>query len=64
MADTGFVYDKPLTFDYGLDPGRGNLNFVPDTSSYFALSFYKVWLNSLYCFFELWLTHDLYMTNL
>ena len=39
MADTGFVSDKPLTFDCDLDLGRENLNFVRDTPSHFALSF-------------------------
>ena len=51
MADTQFVSDNPLTFDCELDLGRGNLNFVRDTPSHLALSFCKVWLNSLSRFF-------------
>ena len=42
MADTRFVSVKPLTLDCDLDLGRGNINFVRDTPSYFALSFYKI----------------------
>ena len=42
MADTPFVSGKPLTFDCDLDLGRGNLYFVRDTPSRFALSFYEV----------------------
>ena len=42
MADTRFVCDKPMTFNCHHDLGRGNLNFVRDTSSYFALSFCEV----------------------
>ena len=45
--DTQFVSNKYLTFDCDLDLGYGNLNFVRDTPSYFALSFYEVELNSL-----------------
>ena len=36
------VNDKSLTFDCDLDFGRGNLNFVHDTPSHFALSFCRV----------------------
>ena len=36
--DTRFVNNKPLTLDCDLDLGRGNLNFVCDTPSHFALS--------------------------
>ena len=32
MADTGFVGDKPLTFDSDLDLGHGNLNFEHNKS--------------------------------
>ena len=39
MADTRFVSEKPLTFDCDLEFGRGNLNFVRDTLSNFALCF-------------------------
>ena len=39
MADTQFVSDKHMTFDCNLDLGGGNLNFVHDTPSHFALSF-------------------------
>ena len=42
MADIQFVSDKPLTLDWDLDLGRGNLNFVRDTPSYFALSLCEV----------------------
>ena len=52
MADTRFVSDQPLTGDCDLDLGRGNLNFVRDTPSHFALFFNKVLLNSLYRFFS------------
>ena len=38
MADTRFVSDKRLTIDCDLELGRGNLNFVRDISSHFALS--------------------------
>ena len=38
MADKRFVSDKRLTFDCGLDLCHGNLNFVCDTPSHFALS--------------------------
>ena len=38
MADKRFVSDKPLIFDCGLDLGHGNLNFVHDILSHFALS--------------------------
>ena len=34
MAATLFLKDKPLTFDCDLDLGRGNLNFVRDTSHF------------------------------
>ena len=46
IVDTHFVRDKYLTFNWDLDLGCGNLNFVRHTS-HFALSFYEVWLNSL-----------------
>ena len=39
MADTGFLRDKPLTFDCDFDLGRGNLNFVRDTPSHFCCTF-------------------------
>ena len=42
MADTRFVSDKPLTLDYDLDLGLGNLNSVCDTTSHFALSICEV----------------------
>ena len=42
IADTQFVSGKPLTFDCDLDIGRGNLNYVRDTPSHFALSFCEV----------------------
>ena len=42
MADTQFVIDQPLTFDYDLDLGREDLNFVRDTTSQFALSVCEV----------------------
>ena len=42
MADTRFVSDKPLTLDCDLDLGHGNLNFVRDTPSHIALSYYEV----------------------
>ena len=48
MADTQFVSDKLLTFDCGHDLGHGNLSFVRNTPSRFALSFCEVRLNSLY----------------
>ena len=48
MADTRFVSDKRLTIDCDLELGRGNLNFVRDISSHFALSSCEVWLNSIY----------------
>ena len=50
MADTQFVSDKPLIFNYDLDLGRGNLNFVRATPSHFALPFSEVSVNSLYQF--------------
>ena len=37
--DTQFVSNKSLTFDCDLHLGRGNLNFVHDIPSHFALSF-------------------------
>ena len=40
--DTEFVNDKLLTLDCDLDLGHGNLNFVHDTPSHFALSFCEV----------------------
>ena len=52
MADKRFVSDKSLTFNCDLDFGRGNLNFVSDILSHFALSFCKVRFDSLYCFFS------------
>ena len=42
MADTRFVSDNPLTLDCDLDLSRGNLHFVRDTTSHFALSFCEV----------------------
>ena len=42
MADTGYVSDKPLTFDCDPDLGHGNQNFGYDTPSYFALPFCEV----------------------
>ena len=42
MADSRFEDDKPLTFNCDLDLGCGNLNFVRDTPSYFAISFCEV----------------------
>ena len=42
MDGTRFVSEKQLTFDCDLDLGRGNLNFVRDTPSHFALSFSEV----------------------
>ena len=42
MADTQFVKDKPMTFDCDLDLGHGNINFVCDTPSHFALLFFEV----------------------
>ena len=37
MADKGFVRNKPLTFDFEIDLDSGNLNFVHDTPSHFAI---------------------------
>ena len=42
MAVTRFVSDKNMTFDFVLNLGLGNINFVCDTPSYFALSFCEV----------------------
>ena len=39
--DTQFVSNKSLT-DCDLDLGSGNLNFVCDTPSHFAISFCEV----------------------
>ena len=40
--DTQLVSNKSLTVDCDLDLSRGNLNFVGDTLSHFALSFCEV----------------------
>ena len=37
MVDKRFVIDKPMTFNCGFDLVPGNLNFVSDTPSHFAL---------------------------
>ena len=42
MAATGFVSDRPLSLDCDLDLCHGNLNFVCDIPSHFALSFSEV----------------------
>ena len=42
MADTPFVGAKPVTFNRDLDLGCGNLNFVRDTPSHFALLFCEI----------------------
>ena len=53
--DTQFVSNKSLTIDCDLDLGCRNLNLVRDTPSHFALSFLVI---------ELWLIHELQVTNI
>ena len=38
MADSWFIGDKPLTLNCDLDLEYGNINFMRDTLSHFALS--------------------------
>ena len=59
MAVTRLVNDKPLTFNGDLDLGRGNLNFVRDTPSQFALPLCENLMKFPLWVFELWLTQDL-----
>ena len=48
-----------MTSDFGLDFECGSINFVWDTSSHYALTFYEVSLDFASVIYKLLLFHDL-----
>ena len=48
--ETLFVRNECITYDYDIDLGHGNVNFVLDTPFHYALLLFNILLNSLQLF--------------